>query len=128
MDLLLDTHAFLWFVGNDPRLSDNAKLAIESSVNQKWISVASCWEIAIKAGLGKLQLAEPVDVFIPREIATNHFSILAIDLKHVTAVAALANHHRDPFDRLLISQAKLESFSIVGCDAMFDAYGVSRLW
>lgn len=128
MKLLLDTHAFLWFVGNDPRLSEKARLAIESSDHQKWVSVASCWEIAVKCGLGKLKLADAVDVFVPREIATNRFSVLPIELRHVTFVADMANHHRDPFDRLLIAQASIESFEIVGCDTAFDAYGISRLW
>ncbi|HBJ33587.1 MAG TPA: PIN domain nuclease [Planctomycetaceae bacterium] len=128
MNLLLDTHAFLWFIGNDSRLSDDAKLAIEAPANQKWVSIASCWEIAIKSGLGKLQLADPVEVFLPREIAANRFSTLPIELRHATFVADLPNHHRDPFDRLLIAQALVESFQIVGCDAAFDAYGVSRLW
>ena len=128
MNLLLDTHAFLWFVGNDPRLSSDAKTAIESSANRKWVSVASCWEISIKAGLGKLQLADAVDVFLPREIAVNHFSLLPIELRHVSFVANMPNHHRDPFDRLLIAQSTIESYEIVGCDAAFDAYGLSRIW
>lgn len=128
MNLLLDTHAFLWFIGNDSRLSNDARLAIESPANQKWVSIATCWEIAIKSGLGKLQLADPVEIFLPREIAANRFSLLPIELRHATFVADLANHHRDPFDRLLIAQASIESLQIVGCDAAFDAYGVSHLW
>ncbi len=67
------------------------------------MSIATCWEIAIKSGLGKLQLADPVEVFLPREIAANRFSLLPIELRHATFVADLANHHRDPFDRLLIA-------------------------
>ncbi len=126
MNLLLDAHAFLWFVGNDPRLSSDAKTAIESSANCKWVSVA--WEISIKAGLGKLQLADAVDVFLPREIAVNHFSLLPIELRHVSFVANMPNHHRDPFDRLLIAQSTIESYEIVRGDAAFDAYGLSRIW
>ena len=128
MNLLLDTHSFLWFVANDPRLSHDARSAIESPANCKWLSVASCWEISIKVGLGKLQISDPVDVFLPREIAFNRFSLLAIDLRHVLFVATMPSHHRDPFDRLLIAQAQMESLQVVGCDESFDTYGVSRLW
>ena len=128
MNLLLDTHAFLWFVGNDARLSPAARTAIESPDNQKWVSIASCWEISIKNGLGKLTLSDPVDEFLPREISTNHFSLLSVQLTHATFVAGLPNHHRDPFDRLLIAQSMLESYELVSCDAAFDAYGIQRIW
>lgn len=128
MNLLLDTHAFLWFVANDSRLSSSARTAIESSENHKWMSIASCWEISIKTGLGKLTLSDPVDVFLPREISTNHFSLLPVKLAHTTFVAGLPNHHHDPFDRLLISQAMLESCEMVSCDDTFYAYGITRIW
>ena len=128
MNLLLDTHAFLWFVANDPQLSSDARTAIESPQNRKWISVASCWEISIKVGLGKLQLADEAEVFLPREISSNHFSLLRIELQHVVFVADMPSHHRDPFDRLLIAQSTIESYGIVGRDKMFDAYGVTRIW
>ena len=121
MNLLLDTHAFLWFVGNDPRLSSDAKTAIESSANRKWVSVASCWEISIKAGLGKLQLADAVDVFLPREIAVNHFSLLPIELRHVSFVANMPNHHRDPFDRLLIAQSNSSRLHTLATNSRYPA-------
>ncbi|MAP10244.1 MAG: PIN domain nuclease [Rhodopirellula sp.] len=128
MNLLLDTHAFLWFIADDARLSFDARTAIESPKNQKWVSVASCWEISIKTGLGKLTLSDPVEEFLPREISANHFSLLPIQLAHATFVSGMPNHHRDPFDRLLISQVMLESFEMVSCDAAFDAYGIKRIW
>ncbi len=128
MNLLLDTHAFLWFVANDSRLSSGARTAIESPANQKWLSIASCWEVAIKSGLGKLTLSDPVETFLRREISTNHFSLLPIELAHVTFVAGLPNHHRDPFDRLLIAQVLVESYKLVGCDAAFDPYGITPIW
>ncbi len=127
-DILLDSHAFLWFVWDDPLLSPAAKQQIEDPANHKWVSVASCWEITIKAGLGKLRLGEPATTFLPRELATNHFSLLRIELAHVTLVEALPPHHKDPFDRLLIAQALIEKRPLVSADAVFDQYGVTRLW
>ncbi len=126
--ILLDSHAFLWFVWDDPLLSPAAKQRIEDPANHKWVSVASCWEIAIKAGLGKLRLGEPTTTFLPRELATNHFSLLRIELAHATLVETLPPHHKDPFDRLLIAQAIIEKLPLVSADAVFEEYGVTRLW
>ncbi|HEY4002320.1 MAG TPA: type II toxin-antitoxin system VapC family toxin [Candidatus Xenobia bacterium] len=128
MTLLLDTHAFLWFVWDDPQLSATAKALIEDPTNRKLLSVASCWEIAIKTGNGKLTLDAPAAVFIPRELANNGFDLLAITLAHATAVETLPQHHKDPFDRLLIVQTQIEGVSIVSVDVAFDPYGVARLW
>jgi PIN domain nuclease of toxin-antitoxin system len=100
MTLLLDTHAFLWFVWDDPQLSAIAKALIEDPANRKRVSVASCWEIAIKVGNGKLRLDAPSAVFIPRELANNGFELLEITLAHATAVETMRQHHKDPFDRL----------------------------
>lgn len=127
-DILLDSHAFLWFVWDDPLLSPAAKQQIEDPANPKWVSVVSCWEIAIKAGLGKLRLGEPATTFLPRELATNHFSLLRIELAHATLVETLPPHHKDPFNRLLIAQAIIEKRPLVSADAVFDEYGVTRLW
>jgi PIN domain nuclease of toxin-antitoxin system len=126
--LLLDTHAMLWFFWDDPRLSTSAKAIIEHPENRKLVSIASCWEIAIKVGLRKLDLGEPSRLFLPREIERNNFELLPISLEHTAAVEELAPHHRDPFDRLLIAQAAAEGLSLVSTDAVFDRYGISRLW
>jgi len=126
--LLLDAHALLWFLNDDPLLSANAKAFIEDPANQKLVSVATCWEIAIKVGLKKLDLGEPATTFLPRELATNHFDLLAIELRHATFVEGLPLHHRDPFDRLLIAQGLIESIPIVSVDVLLDPYGVRRLW
>ena len=127
-DVLLDTHAMLWFLWDDSRLSRPAKALIEDANNRKLVSIASCWEIAIKVGLGKLDLGEPSRSFLPREIARNNFELLPINLDHATMVEGLVAHHRDPFDRLLIAQAMVEGLSLVSADAILDQYGVSRLW
>ena len=128
MTLLLDTHVLLWFLKDDPQLSRAAKAAIENPANRKLVSVATCWEIAIKAGLGKLKLDEPAGGLLARELAANSFELLSISLEHATAVESLPPHHKDPFDRLLIAQALAESLSLVSADSQLDAYGVTRVW
>ena len=128
MTLLLDTHAFLWFCQDDPLLSAAAKALIEDPGNRKLRSVASCWEIAIKAGLGKLKLGEPSATYIPAALSRTGFELLPISLAHATSVETLPLHHRDPFDRLLVAQSIIEAFPIVSVDAALDAYGITRLW
>ncbi len=126
--LLLDAHTLLWFLWDDPQLSATAKSHIEKAENRKLVSVATCWEIAIKAGLRKLDLGEPCRTFLSRELNRNHFELLPIRLEHVAAVEELPTLHGDPFDRLLIAQALAEGYAIVGVDKLFDRYGTSRLW
>jgi PIN domain nuclease of toxin-antitoxin system len=128
VNLLLDTHAFLWFLNDDPLLSSTAERLIEDPTSRKLVSVATCWEIAIKVGLRKLDLGEPATTFLPRELAANLFDLLGIELRHATFVESLPLHHRDPFDRLLIAQALIEAIPIVSMDVAFDPYGVRRLW
>jgi PIN domain nuclease of toxin-antitoxin system len=127
-NLLIDTHTMLWFFWDDRQLSARAKSLIEDADNRKLVSIASCWEIAIKVGLGKLDLGEPSRSFLPREIARNNFEMLPISLSHATMVEGLALHHHDPFDRLLIAQAMTEDIPLVSSDGIFDFYGISRLW
>src|SRR2546423_10428489 len=100
MNLLIDTHTMLWFFWDDPQLSAAARALIEVPANRKLVSIATCWEIAIKAGLRKLLLGEPSGPFLDREITRNNFEVLPIGLNHATAVELLPLHHRDPFDRL----------------------------
>jgi len=128
MILLLDTQALLWFVWDDPQLSAVAKGLIEDPDNRKLVSIASCWEIAIKVSIGKLNLGEPSRTFLGREITDNNFELLPISLEHATAVETLPFHHRDPFDRLLIAQAILENAPILSADSAFDPYPITRLW
>jgi PIN domain nuclease of toxin-antitoxin system len=128
MRLLLDTHTFLWFVLNDRKLSANANGHISDPNTDVLISPASYREIAIKVGLGKLDLQASYDDFMTRGIAGNDFEILPIEPKHTSLLTTLPLHHRDPFDRLVIAQALGEGMPIVSSDAAFDAYGVKRLW
>lgn len=128
MNLLLDTHAFLWFFWDDPQLSPCARGLISNPANRKLVSLASCWEVAVKVSVGKLNLGEPSRSFLAREVARNHFELLPITLEHATEVEGLPFHHRDPFDRLLIAQAIVEKFVLVSADSAFDTYPVQRLW
>ncbi len=128
MNLLLDTHAILWFFWDDPQLSDAAKGAITDPGNRKLVSAVSYWEIAIKVSLKKLDLGEPYRSFMPREIARNCFDMLPVSLDHAAVVSDMAFHHRDPFDRLLIAQAIWEKVPIISADTAFDAYSVTRIW
>jgi PIN domain nuclease of toxin-antitoxin system len=128
MRLLLDTHAFLWFVLNDPQLSAAARVEIADPANEVEVSPASYWELAIKIRLGKYSLSEPLDVFMERELAINQFRVLPIEPRHVAPLTSLPFHHRDPFDRLIIAQALTEQILVVSADAVFDLYQVARLW
>ena len=128
MRLLLDTHACLWFVGGDERLSTRARQMIEDTHNQPVLSTASLWEMAIKISLGKLTLDPPFATFIPQHLRLNGIQLLSIDFRHTVRVAELPFHHRDPFDRLLVAQALTEDMPLLSGDPIFDAYGVIRRW
>jgi len=128
MRLLLDTHAFLWFVLNDAKLSSTARGVISDPLNAVAISPASYWELAIKVSLGKYQLSAPFQLFMEQQIAVNRFEILHILVSHAAALTTLPLHHRDPFDRLLVAQAIAEQIPLVSGDAALDAYGIQRLW
>ena len=128
MRVLLDTHALLWFLADNPRLSVSAKRILEDATTDASISVASLWEIAIKIRLNKLQLTQPFERLFPDQLAQNDIALLGVTLGHITRLTTLPLHHRDPFDRLLIAQALEEQLVIVGADSAFDAYAVERVW
>ena len=128
MRLLLDTHAFLWFILDDPNLSGTARDLISDGDNVVEISPASYWEIAVKISLGKYQLPEPYADFMERELAANDFGVLPIEPKHTAILTDLPFHHRDPFDRMLVAQAVCEGIPLVSVDPRLDAYAVTRLW
>jgi PIN domain nuclease of toxin-antitoxin system len=128
MKLLLDTHAFLWFVMGSANLSSKARTFIEDPANENLLSVASLWEMAIKVSLGKLILSVPFNDLIPQQLNANGIGLLNIGIDHVSLLTTLPFHHRDPFDRLLIVQAISEEMPVVSIDAAFDNYGITRLW
>jgi len=128
MRLLLDTHAFLWFIMGSSNLSTSARAMIEDEANESFLSVASLWEMAIKVSLGKLTLSAPLDALIPQQLSLNGIELLGIQVAHAAVVSTLPFHHRDPFDRLLIAQAVVEGMPVISADVAFDAYPVKRLW
>ncbi len=128
MRILLDTHAFLWTAVGSAQLSANATNLFLETQNELYLSVASIWEIAIKSSLGKLTFHKPIESYILDLLQENAIQLLNIDFRHVMRVAVLPYHHRDPFDRLLVSQAIEEKIAILSCDVAFDAYGIERFW
>ena len=128
MRLLLDTHAFLFWVYAQAELGDTARKLISDRRNEVYFSVASSWEIAIKVGLGKLKLDGALDEVIPAELLRNGFSLLPIEHAHVLAVSSLPRRHGDPFDRLLISQARSTGLTLVTRDDKLKGYGVPLAW
>jgi PIN domain nuclease of toxin-antitoxin system len=125
--VLVDTHAFLWFMAGDARLSRAARRAIEASDGAWWLSAASVWELAIKSSLGRLTLPAPAAEYIADKVQ-NGLRVLAIEWPHAAAVERLPLHHRDPFDRLIVTQAQSDRLTIVTKDAVFRKYGVSVAW
>lgn len=128
MKLLLDTHTFLWLAGGDRRLSRTARRRIEDGRHDRFLSVASIWEMAIKVEIGKLRLGVPLAELVQAGAIENGITLLPIEKEHAMGVAVLPRHHGDPFDRLLIVQAAHEDMVIVGNDGRFDAYNVRRIW
>ena len=127
MKLLLDTHAFLWFVAGDERLSRRARRAMEAEGAELVLSAAVVWEMAIKAGLGRLVLPTTVEDYVMEKMAEG-FTMLPIDWPHTAAVERLPLHHRDPFDRVLAAQALQEKLPLVSSDPVFRSYGVRVVW
>jgi PIN domain nuclease of toxin-antitoxin system len=128
VNLLLDTHTLLWIAEDDPSLSPTAASLITDPQNSKFVSIASLWEIAIKVSIGKLGLRQPFEGFVNALNGTPAITILPIADVDLIKVAQLPFHHRDPFDRLLAAQALTRGMAVVGEDAAFELYGVTRLW
>jgi PIN domain nuclease of toxin-antitoxin system len=126
--LLLDTHAFLWWLDGDRRLSVKARRLIADEANAVLVSAASAWEITTKARLGKLPGAQAVAADVMGCIGNQSFVPLDITVLHAQRAGGLPGDHRDPFDRMLIAQAQLEDVSIISDDRVFDEYGVRRIW
>ncbi len=128
MRLLLDTHALIWWLAGDDRLSKRAKAAISDEANEVFVSAASAWEISTKHRLGKLPAAGPLAVDFVREVKAQAFEQLPISLEHGQLAGALEGDHRDPFDRMLMAQARAEKMALVSNEVTFDGRGIKRLW
>lgn len=126
--LLVDTQAFLWWVNGSPRVPRRVGRLFGDSGNELLLSMASCWEIAIKTSLGKLRLPQPPGAFLPLQLQANGMALLDISFSHVARVAELPFHHRDPFDRLIVAQPLVDGLPVVTADPVFTKYGVRRVW
>jgi PIN domain nuclease of toxin-antitoxin system len=126
--LLLDTHAFLWWLDGDRRLSVKARRAIANDSNSILVSAVSAWEITTKARLGKLPGATDVAADVAACVAGQGFLSLDITLLHAQRAGRLPGTHRDPFDRMLIAQSQIEDIALVSDDEAFDAFDVRRFW
>lgn len=128
MDLLLDTHAFLWWIAGDPALSQAARTAIGDESNAVFVSAASAWEIATKFRIGKLPGVAAVAGDLSAVLGAQGFVPLPVTFAHGQAAGALPGPLKDPFDRMLIAQAMLDRMVLVSNEQGFDMYGVRRLW
>ena len=128
MQLLLDTHALLWWLADDPALSKRARTAIANTDNLVIVSAASAWEIATKVRLGKLPTAADLAADFDGHLDRQGFQVLPISSEHAIRAGLLPGEHKDPFDRMLIAQAQAENLALVSNEAAFDSYGVRRIW
>jgi len=128
MKVLLVTHAFLWWITDDPQLSARAREVISDGENELFLSAASGWEIAIKAKLKRLKLPGEVERFIGEQLALNAIQSLSVKMSHALHVYTIPDHHRDPFDRLLAAQVKMENLHFLTADKQMSKYGIKVIW
>ena len=128
MNFLLDTHVLIWWTGESNKISSTVKNLLMDESNTIFISFVSVWEIQIKSQLGKLELDVSLAKLIQDQQNINRFQLLPISLNHIYFLENLPQHHRDPFDRLLISQSMIEQMPILSVDKLFDLYSVQRIW
>lgn len=128
MKLLLDTHTFLWWITDDPQLSKKARELISDGHNILYWSAASSWEVSIKYALGRMPLPEAPERFLPAEIGKNRLESLPIIDAHAFQAGQLPHHHRDPFDRMLVAQAQVESLALLSNDRQLNHYDVDIRW
>lgn len=109
-------------------MSEYARTLIEDAEHEKFVSIVSIWETAIKISIGKMSLSAPFDALFPHQLQINGFELLPVEIEHTSVVTTLPFHHRDPFDRLLVAQAIEEKMMLVSVDEVFDDYGITHLW
>ena len=128
MRVLLDTHALLWWLSDDPALTRPARKTIADTRNTVIVSAASAWEIATKVRLGKLPTANDLAADFAGHLDRDGFQLLAISAEHGIRAGLLPGPHKDPFDRMLIAQAQAENVPIISIESLFENYGVRRIW
>lgn len=126
MNILLDTHTLLWALTDESKLSERVRRLLPNA--SPWLSVASLWEILIKAQIGKIPLPQPVGPFVLSQLKRNGVQILTVTSDHVLRIESLPDHHRDPFDRMLIAQSLEEKLPLVTADRVFARYPVEVIW
>jgi len=128
MRLLLDTHTFLWFIDGNLELSSYGRQLIEEPANERFLSVASLWEMSIKNSLGRLKIPLPFTKLVTEQVYGNAIKLLHIAPKHLDVLRTLHFYHKDPFDRLIIAQSLSEDISILSREKAFDDYAIRRFW
>jgi PIN domain nuclease of toxin-antitoxin system len=126
--IILDTHAFIWWITDSARLSSRAREVVADPRNALVWSAASSWEIAIKSSLGRIDMPEPIGAFLAEQLRLQRVDPLPVEHSHAWRVAEQPFHHRDPFDRLLVAQALVEDLPILSADGQLKAYGVETIW
>lgn len=127
MNLLIDTHIFLWWDSEPENIPDRTLSALEDPDNTTWLSLVSIWEVQIKMQMGKLTLSNPLEILVQQQ-QENGIQLLPIKLSHILALQPLPYHHKDPFDRLLIAQSIAENLTCVSADSVFKKYNIPILW
>lgn len=129
MKALLDTHAFLWWVsGRGARLSDRARDLMSDGANDVLVSMASIWEMSIKVGVGRMDLPDAIERYVPDRLRHHGFELLPIELRHAFRAGDLPRIHGDPFDRMLVAQAQVEGLALVTADPAIGHYDVETIW
>ncbi|WP_019500784.1 type II toxin-antitoxin system VapC family toxin [Pseudanabaena sp. PCC 6802] len=128
MKLLLDTHTFLWFIEGNLKLSEEARILIENPKSERFLSIASLWEMSVKTSIGKLELGMTFTDLVKREVYGNAIDVLEILPEHLDELAKLPFYHKDPFDRLIIAQSIAENISVITKDIIFENYPIAILW
>lgn len=128
MRLLLGTHTLFWSVEDPSQVSATAMAAMQDPANERLLSAATIWELAIKFGQGNIVLAMPYRQWMETAIADLKLNILPVTVEYAERQTMLPAHHKDPFDRLMIAQSLVDGIAVVGADVAFDAYGVTRIW
>ena len=128
MDILLDTQVLLWSISGDRQLSEQGRSVFLEPKNNLYFSMAGYWEIAIKVSIGKLELDNQWPGIIDKEMRSNFIKFIPVTQKHCNLLSKLPFHHRDPFDRMLIAQAKTEQMTLLSADRQLEKYGVEIIW
>jgi PIN domain nuclease of toxin-antitoxin system len=127
-NVLIDTHTFLWFIEDSPKLSPTARYILENEAEITYLSIVSLWEMAIKICVNKLNLPRPFETYIPEQLSRNALTILDLKIEHTAMLITMPLHHREPHDRTIAAQALIEELPLLSADAKLDAYGLQRIW